>query len=225
MEGELLKLLRQTKEAGGWASLTFTTPRGGKLIAKLEVELEPSAPACSGVTSSSPATAPASGGGRRRRKGAAAKAKARARAALHRATQAAATPPPPASGDASAPLAPPLHLPPLPSIAPSSKPARQPLRHLISPSPTSGRQRVMSLGRMEMPSFSTLNLDGSSSPSPAPPPPSPPPSEVTDCDECGEKFKCGEDFEDHLIWCPWCDDFKGCSGQPDCGHFYVQVVP
>ena len=176
MEGELLKLLRQTKEAGGWASLTFTTPRGGKLIAKLEVELEPSAPACSGVTSSSPATAPASGGGRRRRKGAAAKAKARARAAQHRATQAAATPPPPASGDASAPLAPPLHLPPLHSPPPSSKPARQPLRHLISPSPTSGRQRVMSLGRMEMPSFSTLNLDGSSSPSPAPPPPSPPPS-------------------------------------------------
>ena len=209
--------------------MTFTTPRGGKLIAKLEVELEPSAPACSGVTSSSPATAPASGGGRRRRKGAAAKAKARARAALHRATQAAATPPPPASGVASAPLAPPpLHLPPLPSPPPSSKPARQPLRHLISPSPTSGRQQVMSLGRMEMPSFSTLNLDGSSSPSPAPPPPSPPPSEVTDCDECGEKFKCGEDFEDHLVWCRWCDESKGCSGQPgwqpDCGHFYVQVV-
>ena len=53
-------------------------------------------------------------------------------------------------------------------------------------------------------------------------------TEVTDCDECGEKFKCGEDFEDHLVWCRWCDESKGCSGQPgwqpDCGHFYVQVV-
>ena len=40
MEGELLKWLRQTKEAGGSASLTFTT-RDGKMKAKLEVELDP----------------------------------------------------------------------------------------------------------------------------------------------------------------------------------------
>ena len=44
MEGGVLKLLRQTKEAGGSASLTFTT-RNGKLKAKLEVELDPPAPA------------------------------------------------------------------------------------------------------------------------------------------------------------------------------------
>ena len=44
MEGELLKLLRQTKEAGGSASLTFTT-RDGKMKAKLKVELDPPAPA------------------------------------------------------------------------------------------------------------------------------------------------------------------------------------
>ena len=184
MEGELLKLLRQTKEAGGWASLTFTTPRGGKLIAKLEVELEPSAPACSGLTSSSPATAPAPGGGRCRRKGAAANAKARARAALHRATQAAATLPPPASGDASAPLeAPashqqyhlplrhPLHL--LPSPSPSSGlttppatgdltipslcahlPAQRPLHIHPSPASDSGQRQVISFGRKKVPAHS-----------------------------------------------------------------------
>ena len=84
MEGELLKLLRQNKEAGGSASLTFFTTRDGKLKAKLEVELDPSAPTSPGSTSPLPATAPAPGGGRRRRKGASAKAKAKARAALHR---------------------------------------------------------------------------------------------------------------------------------------------
>ena len=175
MEGELLKLLRQTKEAGGWASLTFTTPRGGKLIAKLEVELEPSAPACSVVTSSSPATAPASGGGRRRRKGAAAKAKARARAALHRATQAGATPPPPASGDASAPLAPPLHLPPFPRhLLVLNLLANLFVTSSLHPQLQEGSGSCLWGGwRMEMPSFSTLNLDGSSPPFPAPPPPSP----------------------------------------------------
>ena len=87
MEGELLKLLRQTKEAGGAASLSFFTTKDGKLKAKLEVELDPPAPASPGSTPPLPSTAPAPGGGRRRRKGASAKAKAKARAALHRATR------------------------------------------------------------------------------------------------------------------------------------------
>ena len=100
MEGELLKLLQQTKQAGGYASLTFTI-RDGKMKAKLEVELDPPAPASPGSTPPLPATAPAPGGGRRCRKGAAAKAKAKARAALYKATKAAATSSPPASGDAS----------------------------------------------------------------------------------------------------------------------------
>ena len=81
MEGELLKLLHQTKQAGGYASLTFTI-RDGKMKAKLEVELDPPAPASPGSTPPLPATAPAPGGGRHRRKGAAAKAKAKTRAAL-----------------------------------------------------------------------------------------------------------------------------------------------
>ena len=141
MEGELLKLLRQSKEAGGSPSLTFFTTRDGKLKAKLEVELDPSAPASLGSTPPLPATAPAPGGGRRRRKGASAKAKAKARAALHRATQAAATLSPPASGDASAPLEAP---------APHQQyhpPLRHPPHLLLSPSPSSGRRRVMSVGR------------------------------------------------------------------------------
>ena len=175
MEGELLKLLRQNKEAGGSASLTFFTTRDGKLKAKLEVELDPSAPTSPGSTSPLPATAPAPGGGRRRRKGASAKAKAKARAALHRATQAAATLSPPASGDASAPLeAPAPHQQYHPTL-------RHPPHLLLSPSPSSGRRRVMSVGRLPMPSFGSLNLDGPppsppSSPLPPPPPPPPPPS-------------------------------------------------
>ena len=175
MEGELLKLLRQNKEAGGSASLTFFTTRDGKLKAKLEVELDPSAPTSPGSTSPLPATAPAPGGGRRRRKGASAKAKAKARAALHRATQAAATLSPPASGDASAPLeAPAQHQQYHP-------PLRHPPHLLLSPSPSSGRRRIMSVGRLPMPSFGSLNLDGPppsppSYPPPPPPPPSPPPS-------------------------------------------------
>ena len=74
MEGELLKLLRHTKEAGGSASLTFTT-RDGKMKAKLEVELDPPAPASPRSTPPPPTTSPALGRGRRRRKGAAAKVK------------------------------------------------------------------------------------------------------------------------------------------------------
>ena len=55
------------------------------------------------------------------------------------------------------------------------------LHHLLSPSPTSGRRRVMSVGRPEMPNFSSLNLDGSCSPTPPPPPTSPPPVAPLPC--------------------------------------------
>ena len=197
MDGELLKLLRQTKEAGGAASLSFFTTKDGKLKAKLEVELDPPAPASPGPTPPLPSTAPAPGGGRRRRKGASAKAKAKARAALHRATQAAATSSPPASGDASAPLEAhathqqhhpslrhPLHL--LPSPSPSSGlttppatgdltipslcahlPAQRPLHIHPSPASDSGQRQVISFGRKKVPAHSFLNLDGSTLPPPS----------------------------------------------------------
>ena len=144
MEDELLKLLRQTKEAGGSASLTFTT-RDGKMKAKLEVELDPPAPASPSSTPPPPTTSPAPGRGRRRRKGAAAKVKAKARAALHQATRAAATQPPPAPGDASVPPPPPPPLPPPPPAAPTAR-----------------RIKVVERKASSWPTFSQLDGEGGS---------------------------------------------------------------
>ena len=81
-------------------------------------------------------------------------------------------------------------------------PPRRPLCHLLSPPSTSGRRRVMSLGRAEMPTFSTLNLDGSSSPPPAPPPPSPPSPFICydDCEDdehCSDCGKCAVLCQEH----------------------------
>ena len=91
MEGELLKILQQAKEARLAATLTFTTS-GGKIKAKLEVELEPTAPSPTGPTPST-ATSPAPGGDRRQRRrrrhrGPAALAKSKARAKAHQASPA-----------------------------------------------------------------------------------------------------------------------------------------
>ena len=165
----LVEIFKKVKEAGGQATLTATTNEGKTKI-KLEI-VSPSA------TAPPPMTSPAPGRGRRRRKGAAAKVKANARAALHRATRAAATQPPPVSGDASVALEAPAphqqHHPPL----------RHPPHLLLSPSPSSGRRRVMSVGRpSRWPTpLGSLNLDGPPpspprTPSPPPPPPPPPPS-------------------------------------------------
>ena len=160
MEAELMNILHQVKQAGGSASLTFTTT-GGKFK-----ELGAPSSTSSGLSPSLPATATAPGGGRRRRRrhrGPAAMVKSQARAAAHQASL--------ASAEVNAP--------------PASSPPRppRPLHHLLSPSPSRGRRRVMSLGRPEMPTFSSLNLDGESSPSPSPPPttplqasPTPPPA-------------------------------------------------
>ena len=153
MKAEIAKLLAlysEVEENGGSANLVLST-KGGKSIYKFT--LESPAPVTTYPTPSSPPAPGNQAAGRRRRRnrGAAARARRNQRAATSQATLAEVESPP--------------HLPP-----------SRPLHHLLSPSPTSGRRRVMSLGRGEMPTFSTLNLDGSSSPSPAPPPPSPPPS-------------------------------------------------
>ena len=93
----------------------------------------------------------------------------------------------------------------------------RPLHLLPSPPPASGRRRVMSVGRPDMPSFSSLNLDGSTSPTPAPPPPLQPicydhceiPREhCEDCKKCvvlcSEHFGCAC-FEKHYeIECAIC---------------------
>ena len=140
MEAELMNILHQVKLAGGSVSLTFTT-MGSKFKAKLEVELGAPSSTSSGLSPPLPATATAPGGSRRRRhRGPAAMVKSQARAAAHQA--------PLASAEVNAP----------PASSPPCSP--RPLHHLLSPS--TGRRQVMSLGRPELPTFSSLNLDGES---------------------------------------------------------------
>ena len=158
----LLELFFKIEERGGQATLAVTTDSG-----KTKIKFEVASPTFG--TGSSPSmptssAAPQPAPGKRKRSGAA-RRKAKLRAAAHQATLAAAVlvPPPPLPPSASSPPRPP-----------------RPLHHLPSPSPSSGRRQVMPLGRPEMLTFSSLNLDGATSlppttPSPTPPPSSPPP--------------------------------------------------
>ena len=132
-----MNILHQVKQAGGSASLTFST-MGGKFKAKLEVELGAPSSTSFGLSPSLPATASAPGGGRRRRR------RHRGPVAMVRAAAQQASL---ASAEVNAP--------------PASSPPRplRPLHHLLSPSPSTGRRRVMSLGRPELPTFSSINLD------------------------------------------------------------------
>ena len=156
----LLEIFHRVEAEGGQATLSVTT-HGGKTKLKLEIVSPPSETA-------PPSSPPAPGRRRRRRRGAAARALAKQRAAAHQATLAEAA--------TSDPLVP--SSPSSPHIPHTTAP-RPPLHHLLSPSPLSGRRRVMSLGRpAEMTSFASLNLDGhcsKSSPPLPPPPPTPPP--------------------------------------------------
>ena len=157
----LLELFFKIEERGGQATLAVTTDSG-----KTKIKFEVASPSTTFGTGSMPTSsaAPQPAPGKRKRSGAA-RRKAKLRAAAHQATLAAAVlvPPPPLPPSASSPPRPP-----------------RPLHHLPSPSPSSGRRQVMPLGRPEMLTFSSLNLDGATSlppttPSPTPPPSSPPP--------------------------------------------------
>ena len=152
---KIFKLFEELEEAGESATLTISS-KGGISSIKLLLESSPSSPS----TGTSPTTLPPAPGRRRRHRGAAARARRRQRAADHQASLLAvpASASPPASGEAS---------------APAGSPQRCPLLILPSPSHTSGRRRVMSLGRPPLPSFGSLNLDG---PPPSPPPSPPPPT-------------------------------------------------
>ena len=97
----------------------------------------------------------------------------------------------------------------LSALAEVDPPPPRPLCHLLSPSPTSRRRRVMSVGRPEMPTFSSLNLDGSSSPSPDPPPCSPPSPWIC-YDECKNDEHCEICYKCLLL----CPDHHGCR----CDH-------
>ena len=150
---KIFKLFEELEEAGESATLTISS-KGGISTIKLLLESPPSSPS----TGTTPTTLPPAPGRRRRHRGAAARARRRQRAADHQASLLAvpASASPPASGEAS---------------VPAGSPQRCPLLILPSPSHTSGRRRVMSLGRPPLPSFGSLNLDG---PPPSPPPSSPP---------------------------------------------------
>ena len=147
---KIFKLFEELEEAGESATLTISA-KGGTSTIKLQLESPPSPPS-TGTTSAtlSPAT-----GRRRRHRGAAARARRRQRAADHQASKLAAplSAFPPAPGEAS---------------VPSGSQHDRPLLILPSPSPTSGRRRVMSLGRPPPPSFGSLNLDGRPLSSPPP---------------------------------------------------------
>ena len=121
---------------------------GGKSTIKLQLESPSPSPLTATTT-----TLPPSPGRRRRHRGAAARARRRQRAADHQASLAQAA--------TSVPLVPPC----------------RPLHILPSPPPASGRRRVVSVERSDMPTFSSINLDGSSSPTSTPAPPSSPPSQ------------------------------------------------
>ena len=151
---KIFKLFEELEEAGESATLTISS-KGGISSIKLLLESSPSSPS----TGTSPTTLPPAPGRRRRHRGAAARARRRQRAADHQASLLAvpASASPPASGEAS---------------VPAGSPQRCPLLILPSPSHTSGRRRVMSLGRPPLLSFGSLNLDGP----PPSPPPFPPPS-------------------------------------------------
>ena len=177
---KLLALFSEVEENGGSANLVLST-KGGKSIIKFTLESPPPDPATTAPTSPPAPGNQAAGRRRRRNRGAAARARRNQRAATSQATLAEVESPP--------------HLPP-----------SRPLHHLLSPSTTSGRRRVMSLGRPEMPTFSSLNLDGSSSPPPAPPHP-PQPSAWICYDDCENDMHCSSCGKCIVL----CKEHKGCD--------------
>ena len=192
---KIFKLFEELEEAGESATLTISS-KGGISSIKLLLESPQSLPTTGTTTTPLPPVP----GRRRRLRGAAARARRRQRAADHQASLAQAA--------TSVPLVPPC----------------RPLHILPSPPTASGRRRVMSVGRPDMPSFSSLNLDGN--------PPVPPSSLPTnpwipcfdDCDikddHCEVCFRC----------CLICIEHGGCicysvinQPNPDCSQCGQQL--
>ena len=171
-------LYEELVEAGNNATLMFSS-NGGKSTIKLQLESPSPSPLTATTT-----TLPPAPGRRRRHRGAAARARRRQRAADHQAALAQAA--------TSAPLVPPC----------------RPLHILPSPPTASGRRRVMSVGRPDMPSFSSLNLDGNPPVPPSSPPINPWIPCMNNCDipdgHCEHCFKCTN----------LCSEHQGCSCDP-----------
>ena len=192
---KIFNLFEELEVAGETVSLTISS-KGGKSTIKLQLE-SPSSPS-STTTPTSPC--PAASGApvrRRRHRGARARAQRRQRAADHQGTTLADVSPP-APGEASAPAG--------PHPSPLRPPPSRPLHHLLSPSPTSGRRRVMSVGRPEMPNFSSLNMDGSCSPTPPPPPISPPPVAPLPSSPCEQEADTGGNQVQVEFRCDHCEN-------------------
>ena len=132
---------------------------------------------------------------RHRRRGARARARRNQRAAAHQASLVEAA-----------------------TSVPLDDPSR-PLHILPSPPPASGRRQVVSVERSDMPTFSSLNMDGSSSPTSTPAPPSSPPPQPVCYDDCNID-------ERHCKTCGRCEllciEHAGCPCDPAPEGFWNQ---
>ena len=138
---KIFSLFEEFEEAGQAVTLTFAS-RGGKSTVKLQLEFSTSS------SSSSPAQpSPPVPGQRRRHRGPRARARRNQRAAAHQASLA----------EAAA------------SVSLTDAPPHRPLNVLPSPTSGSERHQVTTVERPKMPTFSSHNLDGTSSPSPPQP--------------------------------------------------------
>ena len=134
-------------------------------------------------SSESSSTSP---GRHRRRRGPQARARRNHRAAAHQAALAEVT--------TSAPL--------------EDPPPRPPLQLLPSPPADSGRRKVITVEKLYVPTFSSANLDGSSSPPPTSPTPPTPPTSPT---------------PPSLLRPPLCYNFDCRAHCEDCGRCYYSV--
>ena len=146
MEGELLRLLQLTKEAGRSATLTFVV-KGGKTRAKLEIDLDSERAPPSSSTPAAPAPRPR----RRRRR--------QARGASQQGAPSGSPPPSFQEGEAGG----------------SPQPPQRPLKHLAA-APDGRQVLLQVGRPAAMLSFASLNTDGPPPSLPPRPPPPPPPS-------------------------------------------------
>ena len=99
-------------------------------------------------------------------------------------------------------------------LAEAATSTRPPPRLHPSPPSESGRRHVMTVARPDVPTFSTLNVDGPSSPPPAPAPPLPSSMRPPFC-----YFNCEKKLWDHCPNCGRCAflciEHNGCHCDPE----------